>query len=199
MRIGFLRVVPLLALALCGCVQSPDWIEGTAIALDGGGAVGGGGTGGMGGVGGMGGGTSGTGGVGGMGGDISSDAGALECTPRLSTALILFQPLTYDVDRDGDRESDLCTYDGLSSDDAELRVLLNELIYTMDPPQPNPELFPTDRLCNAFDLRFRPWASTQMDFDPENVTKLVMCPRFCAALRAWVDEWKPICVPSGAP
>jgi hypothetical protein len=193
MRIGLLGVIALLAPS--GCVQSPDWIEATTVALDGGGGIGGtGGVGGASGDGGMGGAVGGTGGMG-----VSSDAGALECTPRLSTALISFLPLTFDVDRDGDGEKDLCTYDGISSADAELRVLLNELIYSMDPPQPNPELFPTDRFCNFLDLRFRPWASTQTEFDPETATKLVICPRFCAALIAWVAEWKPICVPGGAP
>lgn len=208
MRISFLS---LLALALCGCVQSPDWIDGRVVALDGG-SGGGGGGGGTGGTGGGGGGTGGTGGVSGTGGvggshmgatggvsGVPNDAAVLECNPRLDRALLLFLPLDSDEDRDGDGLSDRCTYNVLSPADAELRELLEELIYSMDPEEPNPEVVPPDRYCNEFNL---PWRVLIGDsFDPERAAKVLMCPRFCVALRSWVAERRMIALQcmSGAP
>jgi hypothetical protein len=205
-------------LALSSCVQSPDWIASTTLALDGGGIgdAGMGGTGGASGVGGVGGsGAGGTGG-GGMGGAASAsgvggvvgggggmggmpnDAGAIDCSRRMRTAYLLFSPLAIDKDRDGDNNTDLCTYGAYSSSDAELRVLLAEIIYSMDPPEPPFEEVAPDRLCNALNLPWHNWYDDS-GFDPD---KAVMCPRFCGALIKWVEERHPIevaCSASGAP
>jgi hypothetical protein len=183
MRLGFLAVVPLLMLALCGCTQSPDWIASTSLALDGGGVGGGGTGGGMSGTGGMGGG--GIGGMGGAGG-VPNDAGAIDCNPRLDRALLLFLPLVSDDDRDGDGFGDRCMYNLISLADAELRVLLEELIYSMDPEEPNPEVVPPDRYCNEINWPWRPLIGDS--FDPENPLKVLICPRFCVALRDWVAK-----------
>lgn len=187
MRLRSFTDVALLVLALGGCVQSPDWIESTTLALDGGGGMGGGGTGGEGNPGmsgaaasGIGGGGMGGGGVGGM----PNDAVSIDCSRRLRTAYFLFAPLADERDRDGDGESDMCTYGAYSAADAELRVLLAEIIYSMDPPQPNPEEVAPDRLCNAIDIRWHPWVGPT-DFDLE---KAAMCPRFCIALIDWINE-----------
>lgn len=151
-----------------GCMQDADYVA-SKPALNEAGASG------------MAAGASGTGGMGGASG--TGGSAPPHCDPQVTKAFVLFSLIPAD-----------CSY---ATNDQELESLLTELVYT----KPAPELTlaqaerSSDPLCMIADdwlpPQFRPlrwrYARVQGDVMQEDTTVKVICPRYCLAMRSWVE------------
>lgn len=155
---------------LCGCMQEADYVAATPSLNE----AATGGVGAASGVGGMS-----MAGASGTGGRPRED-----CDPRVTQAFVWFSLIPPE-----------CHY---ATDDTQLEALLTELVYT----KPAPELTPAqaeqhpDPLCMILEdllpqqfqpLRWR-YALAEGDVMQENRAVKVLCPRYCVAMRAWVEE-----------
>src|SRR5690349_5336605 len=161
-----------LLLVLGGCMQEADYVAGSPSLNE----AATGGVGGMGGAGGMAG-MAGTAGVSATGGSQAS------CDPQVSEALVSFSLVPLE-----------CHYE---TNDTQLEALLTKFVYTMLAPELTPaqaEQYP-DPLCMILEgllpQQLRPlrrrYALAEGDVMQANRAVKVNCPRYCVAMRAWVD------------